>query len=200
MRSLDAELAELASRIESLSMRSLVGLFWACSQALITDFTLWAARSGAQTEPLLQTALTSAYEFAVYGIQPQDAGGLLASLEVAMPAGDSPDEVSATSAQDCWICADVGIRVLVDESYNAAPAIEYALEPVLTATSEELYGVSQIGTSDEEEVQIRRLLRHSKVAAAFEFVRWATDFLQDRPVPASEDLALVSTRAAILAG
>jgi hypothetical protein len=123
---------------------------------------------------------------------------LLASLEAAMPAGDSPDEVSATSAQDCWICADIGIRVLVDKGYNAAPAIEYALESILTAMSEELYGVSQVGTSEEEEAQIRMLLQHPKVAAAFEFVRWATDFLKGRAMPTDEDLALVSSRAAVL--
>lgn len=103
------------------------------------------------------------------------------------------------SAQDCWICADIGIRVLVDKNYKAGPAIEYALEPALSAASEELYGVSQLGTSDEEEEQIRVLLRHRKVAAALEFVRWATDYLQDRPEPAEEDLALVSSRATALA-
>lgn len=199
MSPLDVELAELASGIGVLSRRSLVGLFWACSHALISGFSTWAAHRDAQIEPLLRTALASAYEFAAHGIQPQDADGLLASLEAAMPAGDSPDDVSATSAQDCWICADIGIRVLVDEGYNAAPAIEYALEPVLTAESEALYGVSQVGTSNQEDAQIRRLLQQPKVAAAFEFVQWAIDFLQGQPMPTEGDLALVSSRAAVLA-
>jgi hypothetical protein len=199
MTSLDAEFAELASRIDSLSKRSLVGLFWACSSALVPAFRAWAAHRGAHTELLLRSALASAHSFATQGIDPQSPAHLLASIEASTPAGNSPDEVSATSAQDCWICADVAIRVLVDEAYRAGPAIEYALEPVLSAASEELFGVSQLGTSDEEEEQVRLLLRHREVAAALEFVRWATAFLQDRPLPAEEDLAIVGSRAAALA-
>src|SRR5262249_46346750 len=148
MTSLDAQLAELASKIESLSKRSLVGLFWACSNALLPTFLTWAKHRGEHTESLLRAALASAHEFAGRGAEPQAAADLLGSLEASTPAGDSPDGVSSTSAQDCWICADVCIRVLVDEGYKAGPAIEYALAPVLSTASEELYGVSQLGTSD----------------------------------------------------
>jgi hypothetical protein len=196
---LDVELAELASKIDSLPKRSLVGLFWACSGALVPEFRAWAAHRGEHTEPLLAAAMAAAHGFAAHGSEPPRAASMLAALEASAPAGDSPDGVSSTSAQDCWICADVGIRVLVDQGYDAGPAIEYALEPVVSAASEELYGVSQLGTSGEEEEQVRVLLQHRKVAAALEFCRWATDFLQDRPSPTEKDLALVSSRASALA-
>jgi len=199
MTPIDAELTELASRIESLSKRSLVGFFWACSGALLPEFQAWAAHRGERTEPLLRFAMAAVHEFAAHGTEPPGAARLLAALEASTPAGDSSDDVSSTSAQDCWICADVGIRVLVDRGYDAGPAIEYALEPVISAASEDLYGVSQLGTSDEEEEQVRGLLQHRKVTAALEFCRWATDFLQDRPSPAEEDLTLISSRASVLA-
>jgi len=199
VKSLDAELAKLASKIEPLSKRSLVGLFWACANALLPDFQTWAAQRCEQTEPILREAMTAAYGFAVHGRPVSEAALLLAALEASTPAGDSPDETSSTSAQDCWICADIGVRVQVDQSYDAGPAIEYALEPVLSAASEELYGVSQIGASRGEEQQVRRLLQHSKVIAALEFCEWATEFLRDRPSPTEQDLALVSSRASKLA-
>lgn len=199
MTPLDAEISELASKIGSLPKRSLVGLFWACSDALLPEFQAWAAHRHERSEPLLREAMTTAYEFAARGTEPRGAADLLAVLEAATPAGDSPDEVSSTSAQDCWICADVGVRVLVDQDYEAGPAIEYALEPVISAASEELYGVSQVGASDEEEEQVGILLQHRKVAAALEFCWWATGFLRERPSPTEEDLALVSSRASALA-
>jgi hypothetical protein len=197
MTQLDTQLSELASRIDSLSRRSLAGLFWACAGALLPEFRAWAAHRGERTEPILTEALSAAYAFAVRVTTPPQA--LLAALEASTPEGDSPDEVPSTAAQDCWICADIGIRVPLDPSYDAGPAIEYALEPVLVAVTEELFGVSQLGTSDEEEAQVAALLRHPKVAAAVEFCRWATDFLQDQPEPNEADLALVSSRAVVLA-
>jgi hypothetical protein len=195
---LDAELADLASKIRLLSMRSVVGLFWACSGALLPEFQAWAVHREEHTEPLLRTALAAAHEFAAQGTGVPRARSLLVALEGSTPSGVSPDEVSAASAQDCWICADVSIRVQVDHGYDAGLAIEYALEPVISAASETLYGVSQIGTSDQEQEQIRVLLQHPKVVAALEFCHWATGFLNGRPSPVEDDLALLSSRASAL--
>ena len=151
------------------------GLFWACAAVLLPEFRAWAAHRGERTEPILREALSAAHAFAVHGATPPP--DLLAALEASTPVGDSPDEVSSTTAQDCWICADIGIRVPLDPGYDAGPATEHALEPVLVAATEELFGVSQLGTSDEEEAQVAAVLQHPKVAAAVEFCRWVTDFL-----------------------
>jgi len=197
MTPLDRELVALASKIDSLSKRSVVGLFWACSTALLPEFQAWAAHRGEQTEPLLRAAMTVAYEFAAHGTEPPRATPLLAELEASTPPGESPDAFSSQSAQDCWICADVSIRILV-ESYDPGPAIWFALEPLISVVSEELYGVSQIGASDEEEEQVRVLLQQRKVAEALEFLRWATEFLQGHSSPTDDDLALVRSRASAL--
>src|SRR5207249_3188730 len=93
-----------------------------------------------------------------------EAATLLAALERSTPPGDSPDAVSSTSAQDCWICADVCIRVLVDETYDAGPAIEYALEPVVSAATQDLYGVSQLGSSEDEDARVQAVLAHPTVS------------------------------------
>jgi hypothetical protein len=195
---LDTELDDLASKIRQLSTRAVVALFWASSSALLPEFEAWAAHSGEQTEPVLRTALAVAQRFAVHGTEEPEAASLLAALEASTPSGVSTDEVSSTSAQDCWICGDVSIRVLVDQGYDAGPCIEYALEPVLSAASEALYGVSQIGSGGQEQEQVRMLLRHSKVAASLEFCRWATDFLNDRTAPTERDLLLLNSRASVL--
>jgi hypothetical protein len=199
MTLLDTELAELAARISTLPKRSLVALFWACSSALVPEFQAWAAHRGERTEPTLREALAAAQQFAVSGTEPASAESLLMALEASTPAGDSPDQVSSTAAQDCWICADITIRVLAEPHYDPGPAIEYALEPVLAAATEQLFGVSQLGASDEEDAQLRSVLRHPKAAAAIEFCRWATDFLRHRPAPTEADLSLVSSRASALA-
>jgi hypothetical protein len=107
--------------------------------------------------------------------------------------------VSATAAQDCWICADVAIRVLVHDEYAAGPAIEYGLEPVLQRATEELFGVSQVGGGPTENEQTEAIISHPRVSGAVEFLEWATDFLNDRPSPKEDDLELVAQRATVLA-
>jgi hypothetical protein len=44
------------------------------------------------------------------------------SLEVATPFGEARQYHCPGNAQDCWICADVCIRVLADLGYDAGPA------------------------------------------------------------------------------
>jgi hypothetical protein len=123
---------------------------------------------------------------------------LLDALENSTPHGHSPDYYSPASAQDCWICADVCIRVLVDPGYDAGPAIEYALEPAVSRATQELFGVSQVGSGDQEEAQITAVMGHARVAEAIGFCRWAADFLGQRLSPTGDDLSLVGRNAAAL--
>jgi len=198
MTQLDAKLSELATGVNLLPIRSLVALFWACSDALMPAFQAWAELRGDAGEPLLHEAQAVARGFARSGAPPAQGEFLLGELAAAAPPGDSPDEYSSTAAQDCWICADVGIRVLVDRQYGAGPAIEYALEPILAAATEELFGVSQVGSGNDEESQLSELLQHPRVAAAIEFCTWATQFLQGHPEPTDADLVLLGSRASVL--
>ena len=187
MTRLDTELAELSQRIRSMSDRAIAALFWACFDALSEEFSAWADHTGASTEPLLRRGQSAAYDFAAHGTQPAEASRLLAELEAGTPPVESPDEVSSTSAQDCWICADVGVRVFVERDYDAGPAIEYALEPILGSVTEELFGVTQLGSGPDEDEKVETLLRHPRVEQAFAFVRWATEFLGSEPDEQSLD-------------
>lgn len=70
--------------------------------------------------------------------QPPHCGQLLHALELSTPPADPADYYRSASAQDCWISADVCLRVLVDPGYDAGPAIGYALEPVVATTTNDL--------------------------------------------------------------
>lgn len=83
--------------------------------------------------------------------------------------------------------------------YKAGPAIEYALEPVVSSVSSQLFGVSQVGSGEQEEDQIRVLLEHPVLAAATDFLRWAVSMLRERPLPTRDDLDLVRSRSSVLA-
>lgn len=194
----DAALNDLADRIRRLLERALVGLFWACSTALLPEARAWAEHWGEQVDPALQRGLAAAYQLAASGALPDDPAQLLHALENSGPPGQSPDYYSPASAQDCWTCADVCMRVLADPGYDAGPAIEYALDPVVSMATQELFGVSQVGGGDQEEAQIRAVMGHPRVAEAIRFCRWASDFLGERASPTADDLSRVERNAAVL--
>lgn len=199
MTALDSILSELATRIRALSKRSVVGLFWSCSSALVPAFEAWAAHRGEATEPILTEALTVAYGFAAFGTEPTGVKSLLEALELWTPAGDAPDDVSSTFAQDCWICADVATRTLADSNYDSSPAIEYALEPVVTRATEDLFGVSQVGKGADESGRVKAILGHPAVASGIEFCRWATSLLAQQSVPTPNELERLRSGATALA-
>jgi hypothetical protein len=199
MTAVDDELADLSAKIGLLSKRAIAGLYWACALALLPEFVAWATHRSVSTELLLQEALGVAHNLACGRPVPTGIRTLLSELEASAPDGESPDAFSSVSAQDCWICADIGIRAFVDDSYPAGPAIEYALEPVIAKATEQLFRVSQVGSGDDEEAQVNLIIRHSQVGLAIEFCRWAADYLRDRPSPTADDLETVRSRAAAIA-
>jgi hypothetical protein len=201
LTALDAFVDEMAIRIGRLSKRSQIALFWACSSGLLPEYIRWATYVDARTEPILNASLVAAYQFAALGQEPSGKQELLSLLEASAPPGDSAgktDEANETAAQDCWICADVCIRVLVEEDYDAGPVIEYALEPILQHATEYLFGVSQVGSGPHEVEQVQAILAQHEVSRATDFIQWALDLLND-PSPLSESgLQLIRERAAVL--
>jgi hypothetical protein len=198
---LDAFVEDMTTRIDRMSKRSVAALYWACSSALVPVYRKWAAYTGAEMEPILSAALTVGYQFVISGWEPADKRELLQALEVSAPPGDlsyKADKSLETAAQDCWICGDIAIRVLVDDCYSAGGAIEYSLEPVLQRATERLFGVLQVGSGPDEYRQIEAVMSEPDVSAATGFVRWAVNFLEDRPAPAVEDLVLIGQRATVL--
>lgn len=199
MTAYDAALDDLADRIRKLSVRALVALFSACSTALLPEVEAWARHQGEQIDPSLLRGLAAARQLAASGAEPRDPGQLLEALENSTPFAQAcVHGFNPGNAQDCWICADVCMRVLVDPGYDAGPAVHYALEPVMQAVTEELFGVSQVGGGDQEEAQVRAVVGHPRVSGALEFCLWASDFLYQRPSPTEDDLAAVERAAAAL--
>jgi hypothetical protein len=198
---LDAFADEMTTKIDSLSKRSIVALYWACSSALVPVYRKWAADTRAQTERVLDTALTAGYQFVVSGLEPAGKRELLQALEVSAPPGDllyKAGKSLETAAQDCWICCDIGVRVLVDDSYSAGGAIEYPLEPVLQRATERLYGVLQVGSGPDECRQVEAVMSEPDVSDAVDFVRWAVSTLDDQLAPSADRLELIRQRAGVL--
>jgi hypothetical protein len=201
LTALDIFIDKASARINRLPERSLVGLFWACASALMPEYLNWAVAYGIPGgEAILRSALDSARSYSEFGLMPPDAAALLAELEQAVPADDMPGDGLVTFAQDCWICADVGIRTLVDSHYSAGAAIWYALEPILHRTSEDLFGVYQVGGGPGQNAKVEVILAQSRVSRAIDFVDWATEFLSEQTAPSSSDLDLVRERAGALIG
>jgi hypothetical protein len=76
---------------------------------------------------------------------------------------------------------------------------EAVAEPLTQATSERLYGVSDVGSGSEEDAQIRAILHEPDMSAALDFVTWAVDHLTDRAAPSGDDLSELTSRAVVIA-
>jgi hypothetical protein len=68
----------------------------------------------------------------------------------------------------------------------------------MAIATQELFGVSQVGSGDQEEAQIIAIMHHPRTAEATTFCQWATGFLHQRPSPAKDDLSTVARSAAAL--
>jgi hypothetical protein len=195
----DLLIDHLTNQVNALSRRSQAAFFWACAQALLPEYQRWATLRG-KSEALLDQTLSIAEAFALTGVLPgrPQLEQLLVDLEEACPPGESPDEFSHTNAQDCLICADTCIRPFVDETWSPGPVIWYALQPILEETTEQCFGVSDVGSGPHEEAQMQVIQSQPAMVAAIEFCRWAIRFLEERPEPDADALGLLRMRAQVL--
>jgi hypothetical protein len=104
----------------------------------------------ADQRELLARAVDEAFRFAE-----GDAGctsvGLLSELEEAAPG--APLDVSwATTAQDCWVCASTAVRSSL-EAFAAQDATWFLLESMFQATSQRLFGFTDVGSDREDELE-----------------------------------------------
>ena len=135
MSAYDDLLGELGGQVDGLARRSASLIFLACGEALLPHLRAWANRRDEDPDPLLAAAAAGAESYALRGLVPVGGMRLLSRLEAATPPGDQPDATTAATAQDCWICFDVSVRIAVDRAYHPGTAVEYALEPVISAAS-----------------------------------------------------------------
>ena len=123
---------------------------------------------------------------------------LLSRLEAATPPGEQPDATTAATAQDCWICFDVAVRIAVYRAYHPGTAIEYSLEPAVSAAMLRHHGVTQVGSGPDEADQLAVVLADEQVTAATGFSRWAIERLAERDAPTADDAVAVRQRAFVL--
>ncbi|MBB5960653.1 hypothetical protein FHS29_007281 [Saccharothrix tamanrassetensis] len=195
----DEALDDFAERVDRLPRRAVAALFAACAAALVPEYRRWAAHVGASAEPLADRVLAAARGYATTGTAPSGVDTLLAEVEEATPPGESPDDYPSTAAQDCWICVDLAIRVIADPDHEPGTGIEYALEPIVQKATERVHGVTEVGSGPDEDAQVAAVLAEPDVAAALDFVTWATGHLAGRPDPTDADLAELDRRAGVLA-
>lgn len=197
MSEIDDEIDRLAGRVDALSIRAKSALFRACARGLSPAFSAWnegAENRDVRAETLVR-ALDQSLNFAVQGTVDPTTPRLLGDLGKLTPPGEAVRYRDATAAQDCWICLDVSIRVMVDPTFDAGPCAEYALEPVLRSASERLPGA--IGSESARLGDIA-ILKDSSVRRALRFLRYAVTSLHAEPAPPRDLVEDLSRRATAL--
>ncbi len=180
MTAFDDLLLRLGREIDLLPRRAMSALFLVCGRALLGTYEGWAGSVGGVGHGLLEQADDAAARFAMGGEADGDLSLLLDSMAGFTPEADSANGVSATAAQDCWICFDTAVRLIVDRQFEPGACIEFALQPVTEAVSERLFGVSQIGGGPNERMQSARLIDDAQFREALGFCEHAIEELGRR--------------------
>lgn len=201
MSSLDEILGDLSRGVSALSARGASAIFVASATALLPAYRAWAgvedsnelrARLGA-----LERAIDVGLELAQLGRSQVDLPKILRNLESVAPDKrlTSPD---ATAAQDCVVCADLAIRVHVEEGFACGPIIEYALEPVLLSAMGRVAPPNG-ARPPESPIEIAdALLADPAVMAAVEFLWFAIVRLHTHPEPSLSSIEEIKARAQVL--
>ena len=184
----------LGDRLGTLSRRAQV-LFFACAgQVLLPSYIAWLVREPHEQRRagVLECALDAARSFATTGVQPADLDGLIAMMERTAPEAEG-----YTAAQDAWISGDIALRV-AGGTFEPKDGVWYVLEPQFQATSERLFGASDVGSEHEEEGEAAALSEPA-LAAAVAGLERALDYLDDVAEPADSDARTVVEVLAALA-
>lgn len=153
----------IGSLLSSLSARGQVALAVCTSRVLTSHYREWCAERGLEDHSdLLLEAQDGAARFAT-GDDAPCRQGLLADLEEATPSDQSGGS-TFTAIQNGWICADIAIRIQRDE-FAIEQSAWYLLEPTFQAVSERLFGVTDVG-SREQDTKEAEALRHPDLVAA----------------------------------
>jgi hypothetical protein len=191
MTALDDEVNQLAGLVNDLSRRSQVALFWAASSAHLASANTWIEGNSVM-HSVLGRAQETCYRYCIAEIADRGAADLLDELDQPLPED--------LTAQSSWICADAALRIIVDPTFEPGLSIEYALEPVLGFTSEEIFGFWQAGSGEFEERQLAELMAQPAVVAAVDFCRWAIRRLAAQDFFTQASMDEIRTGAVALSG
>jgi len=199
--SLDEILGDLSRGVNALSARAASAVFASSAGALLPAYRAWAgtddsderrARLGA-----LQRAIDVGFELAQTGQSQADLPKILRSLESITPHLRLTTP-SATAAQDCVVCADLAIRLHVEDDFACGPVIEYALEPVLLSAMHRIGPAGARGPDGDAMDVADALLADPAVMGAVEFLWFAIMRLHTHAEPARSTIEEIRTRAAVL--
>ena len=140
-------------------------LFFCCAaRALLTD-----------RDDDVDDVLAAAQEFALTGRVPDEIPQMLAALEEQQARLDETEVVG----HDALICADIALRI-THGAFKAQDGVWYVLEPQFQATSERLFGVTDVG-SEREERDEAIALRDATLTRAVDAVEVAVAQLSGEP-------------------
>jgi hypothetical protein len=168
---LGAVVAALPTRAQSL-------FFCCAARALLPDSVSDA-----------DDAIAAARGFALTGRVPDEAAHLLAALDACQASLDERDVVS----HDALICADISLRI-ASTGFNARDGVWYVLEPQFQATSERLFGVTDVGSDREEHDEALALL-DERLVRAVHAVEVAAARLNAEPTEQDAEATCTTLRA-----
>lgn len=177
---------DLGGLIAELPVVQQARFFSAVSLAFLPAVRRWgsAYRSDRRIEQQLQAAADAC--FADTSPDPEDVAELatiFARENEGPQDGIEAEHRDFTAALDAWICGDIALRLLLDDS-DAADGAWYVLEPRYHATSERLFGVVDVGSTEEVPGETTAL-GDPELAAAVSAARTAAARLGDTKAPAS---------------
>jgi len=151
MTAFDDLTTELATDLNKLDQAASVLFFAAVASVFLPSYRAWAEVSESQGGLLLEEALEAGRHYAFFGSVVENGNVILSQLEANTPdASESAEDAALiTIAQDCWICADIALRIPL-EGYLPGDGAWYVLEPVFQAVSRRLFGVDDVGSEDAE--------------------------------------------------
>jgi hypothetical protein len=173
--------SSLQDRIETLRLRlsllpkpAQVAVFMTAAELLHSRWQRWAVARGVVAQQEFDECVATVRAFIEGGQLPLGSDLLLERVQSVAPS-ESTDTIDFTAAQDCWICLDTALRSSLDR-YDAPDATWYLLEPLFQAASQTLFGVVDVGSS-EQDVDEALLLQDEQVGAALRGIDEAIDLL-----------------------
>jgi uncharacterized protein len=141
----------LADKLGDVSRRGQVLLFASAAQAMLPSYARWHVLEGRSHEQqqLLVAATEAGRRFAVTGEAPADGERLLSQLESETPDGES-DADGVVPAQGAWIIGEIAVRSSLGQ-FEPPRGAWYLLESQFQATSERLFGVTDVGSERQDE-------------------------------------------------
>jgi hypothetical protein len=173
----EATAQRLGAVVGALPTRAQSLFFCCAARALLTDSVSDA-----------NDAIAAAHDFALTGRAPDDVANLLASLDDCQARLDERDVVM----HDALICADISLRI-ASTGFNAHDGVWYVLEPQFQATSQRLFGVTDVG-SDREQHDEALALQDGRLSQAVHAVEVAAARLNAQPTERDAEATCTALR------